>query len=380
MKFKLQNTPQQCELIRATASRDPVTARNAQSTLAGLLQPLIDQVLPQIDTTTAFFSEFRFDQDTDPSLPVEPLLYEGADNLTVWYQNRAGGLPSNFVVAPTSEIKFSTYRLDSAISWDNKFARKSRLDVVSKYLERLMQTILIKTNRQAWSALLTVLATASYNGVSNVKRAITTGAFTLDDLSKLMTRIRRQNESWYGGSTNERLGKLTDLYISPEVMEQIRSMAYNPINTKVANQITPAGGDGDAAGVVTLPEGERAKYFSDADTQTLFNITLHEMNELGTSQVYNTLFKQVAGSTAYTTPAGGGSGAFVATTTEIVIGADLTREFAYRAVSQDPESKAAFQLVPDDQFVSRQEKTGFYGFIEEGRVVTSGRELHAIIV
>ena len=196
MKFKFKNTTEQVELIKATGSRNEEVARKAIITLAELLEKVIDQVLPQIDTTSAFYTTFPFDQDTDPSFPVEPLLNENQDMLSIWRQDRAGGLMTNYVTAPVTEIKFSTYKLDSAISWDNKFARKSRIDVIAKYIERLMQTILIKTNRQAWIGLFSVLATATYNGTPNVRRAITANNFTLDDLSKLITRVKRQNASW----------------------------------------------------------------------------------------------------------------------------------------------------------------------------------------
>ena len=59
MKFKFKNTPEQVELIKATGSRNPDVARKAMYALAELLSPIIDQVLPVIDTTSTFFSEFE---------------------------------------------------------------------------------------------------------------------------------------------------------------------------------------------------------------------------------------------------------------------------------------------------------------------------------
>lgn len=380
MKFKLKATADQIELLKATASKDKNVAMQAQSAFAALMSPIIDQVLPVLGTSQALFSEFRFDEDTDPSIPVEPLLYEGVDNLSVWYATRPGGLPSNYVTAPTTEIKFSTYTLNSAIHYDNKFARKSRLDVISKYFERLIETILIKTERMAWTSLLTPLASTSYNSVPNVRRAKTAGQFTLDDLNGLITRVKQQNLSWYGGSTSTNVGKLTDLYLPLAIMEQIREMAYQPINTRVSNRIQPAGGDGDAAGVVTLPESQRAKMFTDSENQTLFNINLHEMPELGEGQLYNNLFDNVAGATTYAKPDGTSAATFTSSTDDLVIGVDTTREFAYRALSVDPDENSAFSLLPDDQFYAREDKSGWYGKVTEGRVVLGVRNLHAIVV
>ncbi|MEK6882379.1 MAG: hypothetical protein AABY22_22355, partial [Nanoarchaeota archaeon] len=144
-------------------------------------------------------------------------------------------------------------------------------------------------------------------------------------------------------------------------------------------QIIPDGGDGDASGVIPLPESEMAKFFTDADTQTLFNVTLHEMNELGTNQVYQVLFDEITG-TAYSDPDGGGSAQFSAANDDLVIAADLTRPFAWRALSQDPESKLAAVLTPDDQFPGRADKSGYFLELEEGRVVVDGRNLHALVI
>ena len=64
----------------------------------------------------------------------------------------AGGLPTSQVEG-VKEMKISTYRLDSAISFLKKYARKSRLDVVSKAIERMANEILVKQDRNAWAVV-----------------------------------------------------------------------------------------------------------------------------------------------------------------------------------------------------------------------------------
>ena len=116
--------------------------------------------------------------------------------------------------------------------------------------------------------------------------------------------------------------------------------------------------------------------------QELMGVTIHEMVELGIDQKYNTLFDTAAGSTAYTTPAAGGSATFTGSSEELVIGVDATRDFAWRALEVDPEAKSTFSLEVDNQWLyNRGRKViGYYGSLTEGRVITSNRALHGLIV
>ena len=56
--------------------------------------------------------------------------------------------------AGNAELKIATYKLDSAVSFLKKYARKSRLDVVSKGIERMANEILVKQDRNAWAVIL----------------------------------------------------------------------------------------------------------------------------------------------------------------------------------------------------------------------------------
>jgi hypothetical protein len=332
-------------------------------------------VLDQADTTALVYRSFTYNADDNPTMPVEPLLNIGQDWLSTWSNSVAGGLASNRVYQPIEEIQFTNYRLDSAISWNKRYAAKARLDVISLYLTRLAQEILVKRNRNAWSVVLAALAAGSNGGIANVKRVDTAGLFTLDDLNHLFTRIVRQNLSWVGGSPTESLGKLTDLVMSPEVYEQIRAFAYNPVQT--------AGALGAVAGAtanIALPDAQRAAMFAGGGIESLFGVRLQQMVELGVGAKYTLLFDELAGATAYTTDAGTGSAVFAGGSEDLVIGLDLTRDFAWRAIAQDPEDKSTFSLIPDDQFVGRSEVIGFYGWENMGHVVTDTHAIQGLVV
>ena len=66
--------------------------------------------------------------------------------------------------------------------------------------------------------------------------------------------------------------------------------------------------------------------------------------------------------------------------TEIIIGIDRSKPSLYRAVSLDEDASADFVLAPDDQFVARQKKIGYYGSMSEGRMIVDDRALLGLIV
>jgi hypothetical protein len=51
-----------------------------------------------------------------------------------------------------------------------------------------------------------------------------------------------------------------------------------------------------------------------------------------------------------------------------------------RAIAVDSDSGAELRLVADDQYSVRQNKIGYYGQIEEGRMVLDKRALTGIVV
>jgi hypothetical protein len=179
----------------------------------------------------------------------------------------------------------------------------------------------------------------------------------MKDLNAMFTRIRRLNQSWASGTPAVGTGKLTDIVMSPEIKEMIRAFAYEPVNVAQTTQ------------TVTLPEGERAAMWRGAGANSIFDVNIIELNEFGVSQKYNTLFGTYAGATTYADIAGNITGTFSGANEELVLGLDLTQDFAYKASAVNPDVNSTFTLTPDDQFVNRSDKIGAYGNVEEGRLV-----------
>ena len=257
MNISLKRTEEQVELIKAMASKNREVSYEAQAALAEFIGPVLDEVVQQAPVISNLFTTFEFDADDNPSIPLD-LYYDITDEdyIQIYSTSIAGGMPTSAVAPTHSELKFTTYTLDSAVEFLKKYAAKSRLDVVSKTFTRVAQEILLKQQRTSANILLGTLTDATstnYSGttVRHVVDAGTQGTVKLDDFNRLLTRAKRINTSWAGGTGVETGRGITDLLCSPEVVQNLREMAYNPVNSR-AGVDSGGGGVGALAGTEEL--------------------------------------------------------------------------------------------------------------------------------
>jgi hypothetical protein len=377
MNITLKRTTEQLELIKAMASKNRTVAYEAQVALAEFIGPVISEVINNAPTLSNMFTTLQFNADDNPSIPLD-LYYDVTDQdyIQVWSQSTPGGLPVNHVAPTASELKFSTYQLDSAVSFDKRYASRSRLDVVGKTFTRVAQEVLLKQERTSANLILGTLAEATTNGKTHAIHSATNNRFLLADLNALMTRSKRVNSSWDGGTPENRGRGITDLVCSPEILEEIRSMAYNPINSLAAKGIAAAAD----SGVIAAPDSVREGVWTNAGIPEFYGVSIMEINELGVGQKFNAIFNTLAGTTSFDGP-NSAAGQF-ADGDEIVIGVDLVsgRDAMLRAVATDPDSNAEFSLSADDQYSIRQKKIGYFGSLEEGRMIVDNRVLFGLIV
>ena len=389
MKISLKRTPEQIELVKAMASRNRDVAYEAQAALATFLGPVIAEVINNAPVLSNLFSPMQFNSEDNPSIPLD-LYYDITDEdyIQVYSQSVAGGLPTNQVLPTSAELKLTTYTLDSALSFDKRYAAKSRMDVVSKTFTRMAQEILAKQERTSGNLVLGALASASTNGKSHVQRANAKGRFLLQDMNELLTLSRRVFTSFTGGTQESGQAGMgiTDLLISPEIEEELRAMAYNPISTKGILEQTPTGANPGFA----APDAVRATLFNGGGINSFYGVNLMVFNEFGYQRKFNTIFATLASaasatySTAQGKNVGGttGADAFDQTTykDELLLGINRNRESLIRAIAVDATSGSEFSLVADDQYSIRQNKIGYFGSLDEGRMVIDNRALFGKIV
>ena len=381
MKITLKNTPEQVELVKAMASRDRNVAYEAQTALAEFIGPVLVEVINQAPALSNLFTSLQYNSDDNPSIPLD-LYFDVADEdyVQVYSQTRAGGMPTSEVQPTSAELKVATYSLDSAVSFDRRYAAKSRMDVVAKTMTRVAQEILLKQNTISAQVILKALANAETQGIKHVFSSAAVSRFVLADLNALLTRAKRISPSFVGGTPDVRSGRgITDIICGPEIVEELRAIAYNPINTKNA----PVG-SAIKDSVQTHPD-IAAQAFNAAGAPEFYGIGIIELNEFGgfganQEQKFDTIFATHAGATEYPTALGEGTATFAAATDALIIGIDRTRESLVRPVATDAENGAEFNLIADDQYSIRQSKIGYFGSLEEGRIILDDRALSGVIV
>jgi hypothetical protein len=152
-------------------------------------------------------------------------------------------------------------------------------------------------------------------------------------------------------------------------------MAYNSVNTLDV--------DGSALGAgeqpIAAPESVREELYRNVGMNSFMGLNILEYNEMGAGQKFNDLFNTAAGGATYNSLTTTAAVTFAATD-EIVVGVDRSRDSLIRAVATDSESGSEMNLLADDQYSIRQNKIGYFGSIEEGRVVLDNRVLVGVAI
>ena len=376
MKIRIQETPEQVELIKACASKDKLIAEEARAAVAELVGPVISEVINNAPTVSSLYQTLAFSEDDNLSIPLD-LFHDVTDQdyIRIHSQSVAGGLSTNELYPAHDELKFKTYTLDSAISLDKKYLRKGRSIDISKVFTRMAQEFLLKQEKTSINQLLGALVAADtkVNGTAavgnHIIRSTSLSQLQLDDFNRLITLSKRLWSSYSSGTpVGGPMVGVTDLLMSPEMFEELRNMAYNPVNTRSGATTT------SGATSIAATEEMRKQLMNQGGLPSFFGIGIIEILEMGIGQRYNKIFDALAGATTY------GGSAFDQANDEIVVGIDRTKESLIRPAVREEGVSTEVSVQVDDQFVSRQNKLGWYGKIEEGRIVLEDRVLTGIVV
>lgn len=378
LKIDIKRTEAQLDLCRRLGSKNKSESMAAAEAIAEVLSRPILQVIEQAPVISNLFTTLTYDAGTPPVIPLDPYFDIRQRNfLNVWNQAQPGGPATNFVQG-NSEVVVQVYPIESAISLNKNLLRATRLDYLAASMTRLVQEVLLVQEVNAANILMASIAGARIDGNSantastnfGVSRSTTAGVFQIDDLNNIMIGYDRVVASWVGGTPVNERRSITDLLGSPEWMGQIRSIAYQPSNTRQGAVATQGGSS------IAAPESVRDEIFKGGGLPTLFDVNLHKVYELGVNRPYNTLFAQYAGSLAFAGNAGVGTATFSPTTEQIVVG--LNSEMFDLARLREMEGNSEFALVNEDYAV-RTDKLAFFGSIKEGYVSIDGRAKYSLI-
>lgn len=384
LKIDFERTDAQKALVKQMGSKNKTESMAASEALAAILSRPILQVIEQAPVISNLYTTLTYDSTQAPVIPLDPYFDVRARNfLNIWTQSQPGGTAMNFTQGQ-SDLYVQPYPLYGEVAMNKNWLRAGNIDYLAANMTRIVQEVLLIQEANAAFVLFNSLANAridgNANGVNNatnnlvLARAAAAGVFQLDDFNTMMIGYDRTTASWVGGTPVNDRRSISDILGSPEWMGQIRSIAYQPQNTRQGS-VTTSGGSSIAA-----PESVREEIFRSAGIPTLYDVNLHKVYEMGNGRPFNVVFGTAIGSTAlpgFGTGFGGGTtSTFQSATEQIVVG--LNTEMFDLARLRMSEANSEFALVNDDSFSIRSDKLGFWGGLTEGYVSIDGRAKFAL--
>ena len=328
-------TEQMVELLKQTASNDEKERTVAMKALAAALQVPLREGLLNGDILDNIFTPEPLDPGATAEYPLDLYQQHNDGQYVAYTISSEGAIPTRTVVSDS--ITVQTYKMGNSIDWLLDYARAARWNVVSRAMEVLQNGFIRKMNTDGWRALISAAAgrTDYLGGAPMVfDSGATAGQFTKRLVSLMKTTMARLAG---GNSTTPNRGRLTDLYISEEALEDIREWDQNDVDDFTRRDIFLASDD----------SGPLAK---------IYGVNLHPLFELGVGQEFQN-FADSIGVTMGTSDE------------EIVVGLDLSKSDSFVMPVKEPIT------VFDDPFLHRRGKAGVYAWTNLGFAVLDPRRV-----
>ena len=330
MSFTERPSDEFISLLRKAGDSDQNVAIAAQREFAKALElPLRKGVLAG-DILGDIFEVTTVEAGGTTEYPLD-LISPGLEGEHIAYTNPGNGrVPERSVEG--DYVAIPTYSITSSIDFLLRYAREARWDIAARAMQVMEAGFTKKMNDDGWH---TILAAGVDRNILVYDGDATAGMFS-KRLVSLMQTVMRRNAGGNTGSAGR--GRLTDLYVSPEALEDIRNWGLDQIDEVTRREIYSA------------PEGG-------APITRVFGVNLHDLDELGEGQEYQTFFT------------GSLSGAVQASDLELVVGLDQSSNDSFvLPVRQTLE-------VYEDPTLHRQQRAGFYGWAEIGFGVLDNRRV-----
>ena len=328
----LHRPDEQCiELLKQSGSADRTEALTAQHEIAKALEEPLRQGVLIGDILGNIFERMVMEPGTTSEFPLD-LLAPGEEDEHVAYTNPGHGrIPERQVEA--DYVMVPTYSISSSIDYLLRYARDARWDVVARAAQVLEAGFVKKINDDGWH---TILSAAVDRNILVYDSDAAAGQFT-KRLVSLMKTVMRRNGGGNTASINR--GRLTDIYLSPEGLEDIRNWGVDQVDEVTRREIYTAGEGG---------------------ITRIFGVNLHDLDELGQGQEYQEFFdSDLSGSLGPSSDV------------ELVIGLDLQSNDSFLM-----PMKQQVQVFEDDT-LHRHQKAGMYGWAELGFAVLDNRRVLA---
>ena len=319
-------------LLKQSGNSDKAVALDAQREIAKALELPLRKGIMFGDVVTNIFEKMVLEPGSSPEFPLD-LLAPGTERDYTAYTNPGHGrIPEKHVEG--DYVMVNTYGITNSIDFLLRYAREARWDIVARAMQVLESGFVKKINDDGWH---TVLAAAVDRNILVYDADAAAGQFTKRLISLAKTVMLRNG----GGNSVTATGRLTDLFLSPEAIEDVRNW-----------------------GIDQLDEVSRREVYQSADNGApltrIFGVNLNGLFEFGDGQEYQTFFtSDLAGSLGPNSDV------------ELIVGLDLNaRDSFVMPVKREVE-------IFEDEALHRSQRQGYYGWAEIGFGVLDNRRVLA---
>ena len=333
---KFEPTSELTDLLVKSGSSHKEEALAANHEFAKALELPLRQGVLSGNILDDIFEPIQLAQSATPEFPLDFLAPGTEKDFVAYTIPNHGYIPQKHVEG--DYVMVPTYDIGASIDYLLKYARDARWDVVGRAMEVLEAQFVKKMNDDGWH---TLLAAGVDRNIVVYDADASAGQFS-KRLVSLMKTVMRRNGG--GNSASNNRGMLTDLYVSPEAMEDIRNWGLDQIDEVTRREIYTA---------------------ADGTVNRVFGVNLHDRDELGEGQQYQLFYSNVLSGTLPQNAGGDANNDKV----EIVVGLDLRKRDSFiMPVRQE------VQIFEDDT-LHRQKRAGFYGWAEQGFAVLDNRRV-----
>jgi hypothetical protein len=329
------------EALRATANPDSTVRNQAQKAFAAELNMPLRQGVFDRDNLGGIYEKQVLAPGAQANYPLDFVKPGDEDNFIAFTLPKQGRVPERHVEG--DELWVPTFNIGNAIDWSLKYAKEARFDVIMRAIRVYEAGFVRKINSDGWRTVLgaadgrglvvTANGAAPFTGSSLVPTAAA-GQFSKELISRMKTAMTR------GAGGNGNAGRLTDVYLSLEAMEDIRAWDVDEIDEFTRREIFVSREYGLAQ---------------------IYGVVLHEMTEFGEGQEYEEFLETTLGRSHQVVNS--------VTLKEFCIGLDLSTMDSF--VMPIREELQTYE----DPALYREQRAGIYGWMEHGFAVLDPRRV-----
>lgn len=245
------------ELFKATASTDESERITRYKEFCAAIKTPILQEVKDRSVVRELFS-------VDPIPPGAQAVYPVADDfeLPVWVLPGLGYVAQNFIEGVGEDVIVPVFRIATSGNWKIDYAKEGRIDIAARAAAKAAQAIAEYEEESGWRVIAPA-ATTNFAATGLLKArnaaiyevpAASQGAGYLSKelVNRMITGMKRNGRT------------LTDLWVSPEDMSDIREWTETDIDPVTRREIFQASGMG-----------------------SIWGVRMHELSQLGATGKFN---------------------------------------------------------------------------------------------